>query len=204
MQVVSTAPGTAGAQITFTDSQTGVTTVVATVAANTTTNVNGTNVTVGNFTTNDISSNATTQVTAATAGSQNPTLNVQSGANQGVAVQVSLPNATAAGLGIQNIDLSTSASSTNAQGQIQTALSSVASASAQLGAQTNALSFDQDNNNVASVNLTASASAIGSANESSLAQEINSLLIQQQISISTINQANTTFGYLNRFLNVAA
>jgi len=204
VQVVSTAPGAAGAQISFTDTATGVTTVVATVAAGSTTPVNGTNVTVGNFTTNDIGANATTQVVAATAGSANPTLNVQSGANAGAAVQVSLPNATAAGLGIQNIDLSSSASSTNAQGQIQTALANIATAGAQLGAQTNALQVDQDNNNVASVNLTASASSIGSASEASLAVELNSLQIQQQISIQTINSANTTFGYLNRFLNVAA
>jgi flagellin len=204
VQVVSTAPGAAGAQITFTDTQTGVTTVVATVAANTTTNVNGTNVTVGNFTTNDIGANATTQVTAANPGSQNPTLNVQSGANAGVGVQVSLPNATAQGLGLANIDFSTSANATNAQGQIQAALGNVATANAQLGAQNVALNFDQDNNNVASVNLTASASAIGSANESSLSQEINTLQLQQQISIATIHQANVAFGYLNRFLNVAA
>jgi flagellin len=204
VQVVSTAPGQAGAQITFTDSQTGVTTVVATVAAGSTTNVNGTNVTVGNFSTTDIGANATTQVVAATAGSQNATLNVQSGANQGASVQVNLPNGTTAGLGIQNIDLSSSATSTNAQGQIQSALTNIATASAQLGAQSNALSFDQDNNSVASVNLTASASAIGNANESSLASEINSLLLQQQISISTVHNANVAFGYLNRFLNVAA
>jgi len=204
VQVVSTAPGAAGAQISFTNNATGVTTVVATVAAGTTTPVNGTNVTVGNFTTNDIGANATTQVVAATAGSQNPTLNVQSGATEGAATQVTVPNATAAGLGLTNIDLSTSASSTNAQGQIQTALTNISAANAQLGAQQVSLNFDQDNNNVASLNLTSSASAIGSANEGSLAEELNSLQIQQQISIATINQANTTYGYLNRFLNVAA
>jgi flagellin len=204
VQVVSTAPGTAGAQITYTDSQTGVSTVVATVAAGSTTNVQGTNVTVGNFSTADIGSSATTQVVAASAGSQNPTLNVQSGANQGATVQVTLPDATSAGLGIQNIDLSSSASSTNAQGQIQAALQNVATASAQLGAQSNALSYDQDNDNVASVNLTASASSIGDASEGSLAIELNSLNLQQQISIQTINSANVTLGYLNRFFNVAA
>ena len=204
VQVVSTAPGAAGAQITFTDSQTGISTVVATVAAGSTTNVQGTNVTVGNFSTTDIGANATTQVVAQTAGSQNPTLNVQTGANAGATVQVSLPNTTASGLGLQNIDLSSSASSTNAQGQIQSALANVATAGAQLGAQTNALSFDQDNNNVASVNLTASASNIGDANVGSLSAELRSLQIQQQISIQTINNANTTLGYLNRFFNVAA
>ncbi len=204
VEVVSTGPGAAGAQITYTDSQTGVSTVVATVAAGSTTAVQGTNVTVGNFSTQDIGANATTQVVAASAGSQNATLNVQTGANAGAGVGVSLPNATAAGVGIQNIDLSSSASSTNAQGQIQAALANVATAGAQLGAQSNALSIDQDNDNTASVNLTASASSIGDASEASLAIELKSLQIQQQISIQTINNANTSLGYLNRFFNVAA
>lgn len=204
VQVVSTAPGAAGAQISFTDTQTGVTTVIATVAPNAVTNVNGTDVTVGNFTTADIGANATTQVGAAQPGSANPTLNVQSGANPGSAVQVSLPNGTAPGLGIQNIDLSSSASATNAQGQIQAALQQAAGASAALGAQTNSLQIDRTNSNTAALDLTGSASAIGSANESSLASELNSLQLLQQISIATINNANTTYGHLNRFLNVAA
>lgn len=204
VQVVSTSPGSAGAQISFTNTQTGVTTVVGTVAAGSTTNVNGTNVTVGSFGVTDIGANSTTQVNAAQAGSQNPTLNVQSGANAGAAIQVSLPTGTAAGLGIQNIDLSSSASATNAQGQIQAALVSANSASAALGAQSNSLTAEQSNNNTASLNLTASASAIGSTNESSLASEIQSLNLLQQISIATINHANTSLGYLNRFLNVAA
>jgi flagellin len=204
VQVVSTAPGAAGAQISFTDTQTGITTVVATVAAGSTTNVNGTNVTVGNFTTSDIGANATTQVNAAQAGSANPTLNVQSGANPGAAVQVSLPNTTTQGLFIQNIDLSTSASATNAQGQIGLALQTASSASAALGAQTNSLQVDQSNANTASLNLSASASAIGGANEASLASELNSLTLLQQISIATINQANVSYGHLNRFLNIGA
>lgn len=204
VQIVGTGPGAAAAQITFTNTATGQVTVVGTVGANSTTAVNGTNVTVGNFTTNDIGANATVQVQAATAGSSNPTLNVQTGAAQGATVQVTLPNATAAGLGLQNINLTSAANATNAQGQINAALQNAITASANLGAQTNSIATDLDNDNVASLNLTASASAIGSSNTASLASELNSLLLKQQISIDTINSANNFYGYLNRFLNVAA
>ena len=47
-------------------------------------------------------------------------------------------------------------------------------------------------------------SDIGDANEASLASELHSLKIQQQISIATINNANVTNGYLNRFFSVSA
>lgn len=204
VQVVGTGAGTSGAQITFTDSQTGVVTVVATVSQNSTTNVNGTNVTVGNFSTSDIGAGSTTQVTAAQAGSTASTLNAQSGANPGSSIQVTLPNGTQAGLNIQKIDFSTSANATNAQGQTQAALAHVANLSAGLGAQTNALGVDLQNNATASLNLTNAASAIGSADSTSVASEISSLLLKQQISIQTINSANVAFGHLNRFLNVGA
>ena len=61
-----------------------------------------------------------------------------------------------------------------------------------------------NNNNIYSVNLTASASNIGDANIPSLSSELNSLNLQQQISIATINNANVTNGYLNRFFSVTA
>jgi flagellin len=202
--VVDTGGGASGAQITFTDSATGVVTVVATVAQNSTTAVNGTNVTVGNFSAADIGANATTQVTAASAGSNAQTLNVQSGANQGSSVQVSLANGTSSGIGIQNIDFSTSANATNAQGQIAQAFAAVTGAQARLGAQTNSLSADLQNNATASLNLRNSASSIGDANQTSLASEIASLVLKQQISIATINSANVAYGHLNRFLNVGA
>jgi len=74
--------------------------------------------------------------------------------------------------------------------------------SGQLGAQTNSLQNAFANNNIASNNLTNSASSIGDTNEPSVASELNSLRIQQQISIATINNANITNGYLNRFFSV--
>lgn len=201
VQVVN---GGATAQITFTDNATGTTTNVGTFAAGSTTSVNGTNITLGNFGPGDDSDSSTVQTTAPQAGSANPTVGVQTGANQGAVTQVAIPTGTTSGLGIANIDLSSSASATNAQGQINAALTAVGTARAQLGAQSAALGANFQNNATASVNLTASASAIGDTSEASVASELNSLAIQQQISIATINQANVDYGYLNRFFSVNA
>ena len=192
------------ANVTFTDSTTQQVTNVGSFAAGSSTNVNGTQITFGNFTTADTNSGATVQTQAATAGSTNPTIGVQSGANAGQQTQVTIPNATTSGLGITNIDFSTPQNAANSLGQIQTAIANLGAGQAQLGAQTNSLQNAFANNNIASNNLTNSASSIGDTNEPSVASELNSLRIQQQISIATINNANITNGYLNRFLSVTA
>lgn len=201
---VSNTGAGAVANVTFTDSTTQQVTNVGQFAANSTTNVNGTQITFGNFTAADTNTTATVQTQAATAGLVNPTIGVQSGANAGQQTAVSIPNATTSGLGITNIDFSTPQNATNSLDQIQSAISNLGAGQAQLGAQSAALQNQFNNNNTYSVNLTNSASDIGDANEPSLASELNSLKIQQQISIATINNANVTNGYLNRFFSVSA
>jgi flagellin len=191
------------ANVTFTDSTTQQVTNVGSFAAGSTTNVNGTQITFGNFTTSDTNSGATVQTQAAGTGSSNPTIGVQTGANAGQQTQVTIPNATTSGLGITNIDLSTPQNAANSLGQIQNAIAKLGAGQAQLGAQTNSLANAFSNNNVASNNLTNSASDIGDTNEASVSSELNSLRIQQQISIATINNANVTNGYLNRFFSVS-
>jgi flagellin len=191
------------ANVTFTDSTTQAVTNVGSFAAGSTTNVNGTTITFGQFTTSDTNATATVQTQAATAGSTTGAIGVQSGANQGQQTTVTLPNATTSGLGITNIDFSTPQNATNSLGQINNAIANLGAGQAQLGAQTASLQNAFNNNNVASVNLTASASDIGDTNEPSVASELNSLRIQQQISIATINNANVTNGYLNRFFSVS-
>jgi flagellin len=202
VQIANTGAG-AVANVTYTDSATQAVTNVGQFAAGSTTVVNGTSVTFGNFTTADTGTSATVQTDAAQAASTNGAVTVQSGANAGATTTVTLGNATTAGLGIQNIDLSTPANAQNSLGQIQQAISHLGATQAQLGAQTNSLQDAFNNNNTYSVNLTASASNIGDANYGSLASELNSLNLQQQISIQTINNANVTNGYLNRFFSVS-
>jgi flagellin len=192
------------ANVTYTDSTTQQVTNVGSFAAGSTATVNGTQVTFGNFTTADTNSTATVQTQAATPVSVQGTASVQSGANQGQTTTITVPNATTSGLGITNIDFSTPQNAANSLGQIQNAISKLGAGQAQLGAQTNSLQNAFNNNNTASVNLTNSASDIGDANEASLSSELNSLRIQQQISIATINNANIANGYLNRFFSVTA
>jgi flagellin len=203
VQIANTGAG-AVANVTYTDSTTQTVTNVGSFAAGATTNVNGTQITFGSFSTADTGTSATVQTTAATAGSVNAAVTVQSGANAGQTTTVTLPNATTTGLGITNIDLSTPQNAQNSLGQIQNAIQTLGAGQAQLGAQTNSLQNAFNNNNTYSVNLTASASDIGDANPASLSSELNSLRIQQQISIATINNANVTNGYLNRFFSVTA
>jgi flagellin len=202
VQVVNTGSG-AVANVTYTDSKTQTVTNVGQFAAGSTTNVNGTQITLGNFTTADTNATATVQTQAASAGSVNATVSIQSGANAGQSTTVTFSNATTTGLGITNIDLSTPANATNSLGQIQNAISNLNASQATLGAQSNSLQNAFSNNNTYSVNLTSSASSIGDANEPSIASELNSLNLQQQISIATINNANVTNGYLNRFFSVS-
>jgi flagellin len=203
VSVANTGAG-AVANVTYTDSTTQAVTNVGSYAAGSTVNVNGTSVTLGNFTTADTGTSATIQAQAATAGSTSPAVTVQSGAAAGQTTTVTLPNATTTGLGITNIDLSTPANAQNSLGQIQNAIQQLNAGQAQLGAQTNSLQNQFNNNNTYSVNLTNSASDIGDANTASLSSELNSLRLQQQISIATINNANVTNGYLNRFFSVSA
>lgn len=192
------------ANVTYTDSTTGAVTNVGQFAAGSTTNVNGTQITFGNFTTQDTGTSATVQTQAATPVSVQGSASVQSGATQGQTTTVTVPNATTSGLGITNVDFSTPQNAANSLGQIQNAIAKLGAGQAQLGAQTNSLQNAFQNNAITSNNLANSASDIGDANESSLASELNSLRIQQQISIATINNANVTNGYLNRFFSVTA
>jgi flagellin len=203
VSVVNTGAG-AVANVTYVDSATQQVTNVGQYAAGSSTTVNGTTINFGNFTTADAGTSATVQTQAAQAGSTNSSVFIQSGASAGATTSINLPNVTTQGLGIQNIDLSTPANAQNSLGQIQQAITNLNAGQAQLGAQSNALNAAFNNNNTYSVNTTASASDIGDAQQASLASELNSLNLQQQISIQTINNANVTNGYLNRFFSVTA
>jgi hypothetical protein len=73
------------AQITFTNSSNGDKSVIGTVSAGLTTNVNGTNVTSGNLTTNDVGVFASTQGAPKAPGTFDQAISVRSGATQGSA-----------------------------------------------------------------------------------------------------------------------
>jgi flagellin len=130
-----------------------------------------------------------------------PSVSVQSGPNAGQTTDVSLPNATSAGLGIANIDLSNPAGATSAEGQIAGADATLAQGQAQVGAQSAALGAAIDNNNVLANNLTASAAALGDAGEAQAATGIASSKLQAEISYAVLARANADAGHLNSFLS---
>jgi len=195
--------GAAAIDVKFTATATGQTNDLGLQAAGSTIVVNGTTVTLGTPGTVDVGTTSTVQVNAATAGTSGTGAQVQTGANEGDVTAVTLPNGTASALFIQNIDLSSSASATNAIGQIDQAISATGAARATLGSQSVALANGIDANNTASNALTASASAIADTNAPQTSTELYRLLTQQQISLETLRNANTQFGYLNRFFNTS-
>ena len=79
----------------------------------------------------------------------------------------------------------------DAIGQIDYALDQVLGARALLGAIVNRLNEDEDNNNIASVNLTAAASQITDLNVASATTEFTKLQILVQVGTSVLAQGNT-------------
>jgi flagellin len=183
----STSPGI---NVNFTSNATGQTTYYGVQAAGTTLDVSGTTLTLGSASTADIGQTATVQVNAATVGSNATALNVQSGATEGATTGVSTPNATSDALGIGTIDLSTTAGATNAIGQIDQALANVEASDATVGAQTDVLDDEADNDTTAATELTASASNITDANEAQLATNISKSTTQEEITTDVIAQLN--------------
>jgi flagellin len=202
LSVVNGSSGPA-VDVTFTATATGTTTDLGQQAPGSTVNVNGTTVTLGNAGTQDVGTTATVQVQAATAGSTAPNLTVQTGAAEGATTAVTTPNAGANALFLQNVDLGTSASATNAIGQIDEGIQATVSAGATLGAQSVAIQNQIGSNNTASNALTASAADITDASAAQTATELYQLITQQQISLLTLQGANASFGFLNRFFNTA-
>jgi len=193
--------GNGNADVSYTDSTTQATAVVGTFAAGSSTTFNGTTLTFGNFSGEDAGTSATVQTTAASAGSTSPTVQLQTGTNEGDVSNISFANGTTNGLGITNIDLSNPASATNTEGQINGAITAIDNSEASLGAQSNGLNFAYQNNNTLSNNLTSSASSVGDTSVASSVIAGNTASIQQQISIAVLARANTDAGHLNSFLS---
>ena len=192
---------TGNADVTYTDSATQTTTAVGSFAANSSTTFNGTTINFGNFSASDAGQSATIQTTAATAGSAQQAVTVQSGASQGQTTTITLANGSTSGLGIVNIDLSNPASATNAEGQIAGAITSLNSQQATLGAETNSLQNQFENNNVYSNNLANSASDIGDTNYGQTTTQANTNTLQEQISYAVLARANADAGHLSSFLS---
>lgn len=117
-------------------------------------------------------------------------INVQDGADEGALVLVNLPHIDAAILGISGIDITTSAKAETAIGTCDNALATIVQSRALLGAQMVSLSDDEDNANVASVNLQRSESEIRDVNVAQETTAFTRLQILVQVGTSVLAQAN--------------
>lgn len=199
--------GVAAAQVSATDSGTGQTVTSGALVASggTVTGFENVNVQLGNFSLADVGQSATIQVQQNNAATQTgAALNIQSGPAQGATVQVGIPALNTQTLQVNAINLGSAANATNAEGQINNAIQGLSNVQARIGAQQVALNYDQQNANIASVNTTASASAIGDLNYGSEVSHNTSLNLLSQIGLNVLQQANASRGYLNAFFNHAA
>jgi flagellin len=138
---------------------------------------------------------------AAASNPNSPAFNFQSGAAEGAVIQVGFINTSTNSLRIANVNLigpagaagtfpNGSLASEDSIGQIDNALQTVLAQRAQLGATIVRLQEDANNDNVASVNLTASESAIRDLNVGQETTEYTKLQILVQVGTSVLAQAN--------------
>jgi flagellin len=188
--------GTAAAVATVIDNATGATVSSGPVGAGgTISGFENVNIQVGNITLQDVGSTATIQIQQNNAANTtNNALTVQSGSSEGDTTQVSIPNVSSSTLQVSNIDLSSSLSSTSAQGQISAALTSVLSSQAQLGAQQVALQNSVNANQINSINLTKSQSSIQDTDYGVSTTNSTLQQLRAKLNVAVIAQNNTTAG----------
>jgi flagellin len=141
------------------------------------------------------------QYVAAASNPNAPAFNFQSGASEGATIQVGFIDTSTSSLRIANVNLigpagssgtfpNGSLASEDSIGQIDNALQTVLAQRSQLGATIVRLQEDSNNDNVASVNLTASESAIRDLDVGQETTEYTKLQILVQVGTSVLAQAN--------------
>jgi flagellin len=141
------------------------------------------------------------QYVAAASNPNAPAFNFQSGASEGATIQVGFIDTSTSSLRIANVNLigpagnagtfpNGSLASEDAIGQIDNALQTVLAQRAQLGATIVRLQEDQSNDSTASVNLTASESAIRDLNVGAETTAYTKEQILVQVGTSVLAQAN--------------
>jgi flagellin len=191
------------AQVNLVDNATGNVTNVGSFASGSSVTAGGVTFTLGNFSASDTGS-ATIAVTGAQSFSAGSSLTVQTGASSGATTSLNFSNLTSSSLGVSNLDFGTTANAEDSIGVIGNALNSVLSAQAQLGAQATSLQNQINNNNIASTNLTASASSIGDTNVPNTVNSFNHSVTQNLLTLDVLRNTNANQGYLTGLLNSAA
>lgn len=167
-----------------------------------TVNVNGS---AGTVDVNETAFVKVTQYTSVNSNPNGPAFQFQGGANEGATITVGLVSVSTSALRISNINVATTQldsfgnpssagavlGAQDAIGQIDQAITQVNGARAALGAVISRLQNAENNNNIASVNLTASASDITDLNVGQATADYNKLQILVQIGTTVLAQSNT-------------
>jgi flagellin len=145
-----------------------------------------------------------TQYISVNSNPNGPAFQFQGGANEGATISVGLVSVSTSSLRVSNVNVATvqlvngnpsSAGAVlgaqDAIGQIDQAITQVNGARAALGAVISRLQNALNNNNIASVNLTASASDITDLNVGQATAEYNKTQILVQIGTTVLAQSNT-------------
>jgi flagellin len=167
-----------------------------------TVNVNGS---AGTVDVNETAFVKVTQYVSVNSNPNGPAFQFQGGANEGATITVGLVSVSTSSLRISNINVATTQidafgnpssagavlGAQDAIGQIDQAITQVNGARAALGAVISRLQNAANNNNIASVNLTASASDITDLNVGQATSDYNKLQILVQIGTTVLAQSNT-------------
>jgi flagellin len=145
-----------------------------------------------------------TQYVSVNSNPNGPAFQFQGGANEGATISVGLVSVSSSALRVSNINVATTQivngnastagavlGAQDAIGQIDQAITQVNGARAALGAVISRLQNASNNNNIASVNLTASASDITDLNVGQATADYNKLQILVQIGTTVLAQSNT-------------
>jgi len=178
--------GQAAAVATVLNNATGQSTTSAPVTAGgTISGYENVNIKVGNISLADVGQTATIQIAQATpANTQSSALTVQTGSNEGATTNVTIPGVSSSTLQINNVNLGSNLSSTQAIGQIDNALTSLTTSAAQLGAQQISLQNAAQSENSYANTLTTSASDIADENVGAGVTQSTLSQLQQQIQIA--------------------
>jgi len=145
-----------------------------------------------------------TQYVSVNSNPNGPAFNFQAGASEGATIDVGLVSVSTSALRISNVNVATTQlvngnpssagavlGAQDAIGQIDYAVTQVNGARAALGAVISRLQNAANNNNIASVNLTASASDITDLNVGQATADYNKTQILVQIGTTVLAQSNT-------------
>jgi flagellin len=138
-----------------------------------------------------------TQFVSAASNPTDPAFTIQDGAIEGAVITIGIQATNTQTLRLSNVNVAGSIgtgsgtlAAEDAIGQIDYALNQLLLQRANLGAVVNRLNEDEDNNNIASVNLTASASNITDLNVGQATTQYTRLQILVQVGTSVLAQSN--------------